>query len=99
LTACLVTIGVAAWAVREWPLRVLCGVLAGSFPSPEKKKTRRWERRVRTVVVIGVYGFKYAAWLSVIPCWSCPIVVLVVVTAFLSFSSCSGFFFLSRDRI
>jgi len=28
-----------------------------------KEKTRRWERRVRVFIVIGVYGFKYAAWL------------------------------------
>jgi hypothetical protein len=34
--------------------------LRGALP---KRKTRRWERRVRVFIVIGVYGFKYAAWL------------------------------------
>jgi hypothetical protein len=35
------------------------------FAGAEKKKTRRWERRVR-FFVIGVYGFKYAAWLVLV---------------------------------
>jgi hypothetical protein len=52
--------------------------LRESFCRSQKRKTRRWERRVR-FFVIGVYGFKYAAWLSFIPpeggeavCFSCP---------------------------
>jgi hypothetical protein len=45
-------------------------LLAGAWPrvtllSVGKRKTRRWERRVR-LFLIGVYGFKYAAWLPVV---------------------------------
>jgi hypothetical protein len=44
---------------------------AGSaYPATEdmaqKKKTRRWERRVTFFIVIGVYGFNYAAWLRAV---------------------------------
>jgi hypothetical protein len=37
-----------------------------AFLGGQKKKTRRWERRVRSFLVIGVYGFKYAAWLLLV---------------------------------
>jgi hypothetical protein len=42
--------------------RRACAAADHTF-STAKRKTRRWERRVLSLVVIGVYGFKYAAWL------------------------------------